>query len=83
MRGAIPPRKSLATSDYVKGNTLVKGAMDLYMPVSKKEGGPTVWLEIRSAFDPAIQDAMVGKKTPKQALDDLAAKTNDIIKQAK
>jgi multiple sugar transport system substrate-binding protein len=36
MRGAIPPRKSLATSDYVKGNTLVKGAMDLYMPVSKK-----------------------------------------------
>jgi len=83
MRGAIPPSKALANSDYVKGNPLVQAAMNQYMPVSKKEGGPTVWLEIRSAFDPAIQDAMVGKKTPKQSLDDLAAKSNDLIKQAK
>jgi multiple sugar transport system substrate-binding protein len=83
MRGAVPPRKSLATSDYVKGNFLVKAAMDQYLPVSKKEGGPTSWLEIRSAFDPALQEAMVGKKTPKQALDELAAKADDIIKKAK
>ena len=68
----IPALKSLLTSDYVTSNKLVQFAMQ-NLDVAKREGGPAQWLQIRSDFAPAIQSALLGQKTPKQALDDLAA----------
>ena len=36
------------------------------------EGGPAAWLEIRGDFQTAIEEALLGQKTPQQALDGLA-----------
>jgi multiple sugar transport system substrate-binding protein len=37
------------------------------------EGGSPAWLEIRNGFKAAIESAMLGQKTPQQALDEFAA----------
>ena len=70
-RGNIPALNSLLDSEYVKTNTLVQFAMK-NLDVAKHEGGPAQWLQIRSDFTPAIQSALLGQKTPQQALDGLA-----------
>jgi multiple sugar transport system substrate-binding protein len=43
------------------------------------EGGVPAWLEIRNKFKAAIESAMLGQKTPQQALDDLAAEADAAI----
>jgi multiple sugar transport system substrate-binding protein len=37
------------------------------------EGGVPAWLDIRGKFKAAVESALLGQKTPQQALDDLAA----------
>ncbi len=81
MRGAVPPRKSLANDPFVANNPYVKAAMEQYLPVTMREGGVPCWLEIRGLFDPAIMEVVTGTKTAKQALDGVAAQTNDILKR--
>jgi multiple sugar transport system substrate-binding protein len=77
-RGAVPPRKSLQQSDYVKNNPILVAAMD-QLPVAQREGGPERWLEIRSLWDPALVEAMQAQKSPEQALRDLTEKSNEIL----
>lgn len=78
-RGNIPALNELSTSDYVTSNKLVQFAMQ-NLDVAKHEGGPAQWLEIRGDFTPALQSALLGEKTPQQALDDLAAKAQAAMK---
>lgn len=70
-RGNIPALNELLTSDYVSGNRLVEFAME-NLDVAQREGGPDSWLEIRGIFAPALQSAMLGEKSPEQALNELA-----------
>ncbi|HEY6738524.1 MAG TPA: ABC transporter substrate-binding protein [Actinopolymorphaceae bacterium] len=71
-RGNIPAAKSTADSSYVRDNAFVRFAME-NLDVAFSEGGVPAWLEIRGEFAGAVESALLGKKTPKQALDDLAA----------
>ncbi len=71
-RGNIPALAELLDTEYVESNPLVQFAME-NLDVAKHEGGPAQWLEIRGNFTPAIQSALLGEKTAKAALDELAA----------
>lgn len=77
-RGNVPALKSLEQSDYVKGNPAVQFAMG-HLDSAYSEGGVPQWLEIRGEFKAAIESALLGKKSPKQALDDLAAKATEAM----
>ncbi|MEU4480203.1 ABC transporter substrate-binding protein [Micromonospora sp. NPDC023966] len=77
-RGNVPALKSLATSEYVTGNKAVQFAME-NMGSAYSEGGVPAWLEIRGDFKATIESALLGKKTPKQALDELAATAQSAI----
>jgi multiple sugar transport system substrate-binding protein len=74
-RGNIPALKSLESSDFVQQNKAIQFAMQHFDSVHS-EGGVPQWLEIRDKFKPAIESAMLGQKTPQQALDDLAAEAS-------
>jgi multiple sugar transport system substrate-binding protein len=71
-RGNIPALKSLESSDFVKGNKSIQFAM-ANLDKAYSEGGVPAWLEIRGKFKAAVESALLGQKTPQQALDDLAA----------
>jgi multiple sugar transport system substrate-binding protein len=71
-RGNIPALRSLESSDYVQRNKAVQFAM-ANLDSAFSEGGVPAWLEIRGAFKSAIESALLGQKSPQQALDDLAA----------
>jgi multiple sugar transport system substrate-binding protein len=77
-RGNVPALKSLETSDYVKNNLSVQFAMQ-NLDVAYSEGGVPAWLEIRDDFKSTIESVLLGKKTAKQALDDLAEKATAAI----
>lgn len=70
-RGNVPALTELLDSDYVQSNPLVQFAME-NLDVAQREGGPPQWLEIRGDFAPAVESALLGQKSPQQALDDLA-----------
>ena len=70
-RGNVPARTELLESDYVQGNPMVQFAME-NLDKAHPEGGVPEWLEIRGEFASAIEAAILGQKTPQQALDDLA-----------
>jgi multiple sugar transport system substrate-binding protein len=71
-RGNVPAVKAAMESDYVKNNPFVQFAMQ-HMDVAHSEGGVPAWLEIRDAFKPAIEGALLGQQSPKEALDALAS----------
>jgi multiple sugar transport system substrate-binding protein len=71
-RGNIPALKSLESSDYVQRNKAVQFAME-NLEHAYSEGGVPAWLDIRGKFKAAVESALLGQKTPQQALDDLAA----------
>ncbi|MGK5741411.1 ABC transporter substrate-binding protein [Micromonospora sp. URMC 103] len=77
-RGNVPALKSLADSEYVKSNKAVQFAMQ-HMDAAFSEGGVPAWIEVRGDFKAAIESALLGKKTPQQALDELAAKAQAAI----
>jgi multiple sugar transport system substrate-binding protein len=74
-RGNIPALKSLESSEFVQGNKAIQFAME-NLELAHSEGGVPQWLEIRGKFKAAIESAMLGQKTPQQALDDLAAEAS-------
>jgi multiple sugar transport system substrate-binding protein len=74
-RGNIPALKSLESSDFVQQNKAIQFAMQHFDSVHS-EGGVPQWLDIRDKFKPAIESAMLGQKSPQQALDDLAAEAS-------
>jgi multiple sugar transport system substrate-binding protein len=71
-RGNVPAAKSAADSTFVKDNKFVQFAMQ-NLDAAYSEGGVAAWLTIRNDFKAAIDAATLGQKSPKQALDDLAA----------
>ncbi|TWF81288.1 carbohydrate ABC transporter substrate-binding protein (CUT1 family) [Pseudonocardia hierapolitana] len=71
-RGNIPALKSLESSEFVQQNKAIQFAMQNF-DAAHSEGGVPQWLDIRDKFKPAIESAMLGQKSPQQALDDLAA----------
>lgn len=70
-RGSVPAIQSLGDSDYVKKNQFVKFALD-NLDKAYSEGGTAAWMEIREKIKPALETAVVGQRTAKEALDDLA-----------
>lgn len=79
-RGNVPAAKAAADSDYVREHKFVQFAME-HMDSAFSEGGVPAWLEIRGEFKAAIESALLGEQTPKEALDKLAAKANDAMGQ--
>jgi len=77
-RGNVPALTELLDSEYVQGNRLVQFAME-NLESARREGGPARWLEIRGEFKPAIESALLGQKTPEEALDDLGAAAQTAI----
>lgn len=71
-RGNVPALTKLLDTEYVKNNGFVQFAMQ-NLENGHPEGGNAAWLEIRSGFKAAIEAALLGQKSPQQALDDLAA----------
>src|SRR5690606_2256648 len=74
-RGNIPSLKSLESSEFVQQNGAIQFAMQNFEH-AHSEGGVPQWLEIRDKFKPAIESALLGQKSPQQALDDLAAEAS-------
>ncbi|MCP3801190.1 extracellular solute-binding protein [Allokutzneria sp. A3M-2-11 16] len=72
-RGNVPAVRSLESSSYVKENAFVRFAMS-NMDSAFSEGGVPGWLNIRNDFKAAIESALLGQKSPKEALDELAAR---------
>jgi ABC-type glycerol-3-phosphate transport system substrate-binding protein len=72
LSGMIPPRNDLIDSDYAKNNKVVKFVMDNFDYI-KNEGGPEAWLEIRANFGKTIEEAQYQRKTPEDALNELAS----------
>jgi multiple sugar transport system substrate-binding protein len=71
-RGNIPALKSLESSEFVQKNKAIQFAM-ANLDHAYSEGGVPAWLEIRGKFKGAVESALLGEKSPQQALDDLAA----------
>lgn len=80
-RGNVPAALSSRDSGYVKGDPLVRFAL-ANMAHAHHEGGTPAWLTIRGDFEAAIQSALLGRKTPKAALDELAAGARSAIADA-
>jgi multiple sugar transport system substrate-binding protein len=80
-RKALPAIKSAQSDPYVQEDPILKAGLE-NLKISRAEGGPKGWLQIRDLFDPALTEALVGKKTPKEALDGLAAKADEILAKA-
>lgn len=70
-RGNVPAAKSAVSSDYVNNDAFVKFALE-NIDSAFSEGGVPAWLDIRDDFKSAIESALIGKKSPQQALNDLA-----------
>lgn len=78
-RGNVPAATSALSSDYVKNDAFVKFALE-NMDSAFSEGGVPSWLDIRGDFKATIESALLGKKTPKQALDALAGSAAQAMK---
>jgi multiple sugar transport system substrate-binding protein len=74
-RGNIPALRSLESSEFVQGNTAIQFAMQ-NLGDAYSEGGVPQWLDIRGDFKAAVESALLGQKSPQQALDDLAAEAS-------
>ena len=77
-RGNVPALTELLDTDYVQKNPFVQFAME-NLEHAQNEGGPPQWIEIRGEFTPAIEAALLGQKTPQEALDDLAATASEAM----
>jgi multiple sugar transport system substrate-binding protein len=79
-RGNVPAVKSLASSEYVRNNAFVRFGM-ANLDKAYSEGGVPGWLEVRGDFKGTIESALLGQKTPQQALDDLAVKATAAMRR--
>ncbi|GAA1666225.1 ABC transporter substrate-binding protein [Fodinicola feengrottensis] len=80
-RGNVPAQLSSLDSPYVKGDPLVQFALS-NLKYARHEGGTPAWLQIRSEFKAAVQAALLGQQSPKQALDALAKTATAAIANA-
>lgn len=78
--GALPVYKSLFTDPEVASNAWVKSFLD-QLKNSYSRPGQGWYTEFSQTLQVETISALSGKKTPKQALDDAAAKAVDILKK--
>jgi multiple sugar transport system substrate-binding protein len=76
---ALPARKSLVVSDYVKASPVLTGA-SRQLAIAKSEGGPVQWPQIRDLWDQALIDALRGQRPARDVLDDLSRQASDLLK---
>ncbi|GAA1561511.1 ABC transporter substrate-binding protein [Kribbella hippodromi] len=77
-RGSVPGVQNLRTSEYVKDNGFVKLALD-NMSKARSEGGTAAWMEIREKIKTTLETAVVGQRTAKEAIDELATLSKEAI----
>lgn len=77
-KGNVPALASLRDTEYVRNNRLVQFALD-NLRHGRSEGGVGAWLTIRDDIKTAVQSAMNGRQSPKEALDQLAASADIAI----
>lgn len=77
-RGSVPGVQNLRTSEYVKDNGFVKLALD-NMSKARSEGGTAAWMEIREKIKTTLETAVVGQRTAKEAIDELANLSKEAI----
>lgn len=77
-RGMIPSITDLKDSDYVKGAPAIAFALDNF-DKAWSEGGTPAWMEIRENIAPALETALVGQQSAKQAINQLADLANSAI----
>jgi ABC-type glycerol-3-phosphate transport system substrate-binding protein len=77
-RGSVPGVQDLRTSEYVKENGFVKLALD-NMSKARSEGGTAAWMEIREKIKTTLETAVVGKRSAKEAIDELASLSKQAI----
>lgn len=77
-RGNVPALGELLESDYVTSNPAVQFAME-NLQSAHPEGGVPAWLEIRGDFASAVESALLGQKSPQEALDGLAKSASEAM----
>jgi multiple sugar transport system substrate-binding protein len=77
----LPPIRSAANSDYVRNTPFMPEYLELMEKYGRSLPPIPEWFEIRAGIKAAIDSAVYGDKTPKQALDDYAATVNMLINQ--
>lgn len=82
----MPVRRSARDSTlarvYLRDNPEHRAGLDS-LAFAKTAPNIVEWQEIRDFIQQAVEEALLGKKTPKQALDDAAAKANKLLLQRK
>ncbi|MGS2641934.1 extracellular solute-binding protein [Streptosporangium sp. LJ11] len=76
--GGLPVRASAAQGAYVTGQPLLKPFIDA---APAYVGSPNVpaWVQVRDVLDKHLEEALAGKATAKQALDDAAAEAGPLL----
>ena len=78
---ALPARKSLVVSDYVKSSAVLTGA-SRQLAIARSEGGPVRWPEIRDLWDQALIDALRSQRPAGDILDDLSRQAAEVLLKA-
>lgn len=82
----MPVRRSAINSTlmqvYLRANPEHKAGLDS-LAFAKVEPAVAEWQEIRDIIEDAAEEAILGQKPPKQALDEAAAKANRLLAQRK
>lgn len=77
-RGSVPGVKDLQNTDYVQNNGFVKLALG-NMDKARSEGGTAAWMEIREKIKPTLETAVVGQRSAKEAITELANLSKEAI----
>jgi multiple sugar transport system substrate-binding protein len=75
-------RESTLARIYLRDNPEHRAGLDS-LATARTAPNLAEWQEIRDIIQDAVEEAILGKKTPKQALDDAAAKANRLLAQRK
>ncbi len=75
-------RESTLMQVYLRSNPLHRAGLDS-LGIAQTEPNMAEWNEIRDIIKAAVETALLGKATPKQALDDAAAKANRLLAERK
>jgi len=82
----MPVRRSARDSTlarvYLQQNPEHRAGLDS-LAVARTAPNIAEWQEIRDIIQEAVEEAVLGKKTAKQALDDAAVKANKLLSQRK
>jgi multiple sugar transport system substrate-binding protein len=77
-RGSVVGDNTLRDSDYVKKNKFVQFAIE-NLSHARSEGGTPAWMEIREKIKPTLETAVVGQRSAREAIDDLAGACKEAI----